>query len=156
MGKALFYHLTQAAVDVTLTTLVSKAMEQGWNVQIRGREVERLEWLDQKLWLSGGEDGFLPHGVSGGPQDADQPVLLTTGSENANGAVYLVSIDGAEISAKEVQSSERGVILFDGHDEEAVAHARVQWKSLTDAGCAAEYWSEETGRWQKKAEKAGT
>ncbi len=156
MGKALFYHLTRAPVDVTLATLAGKAIEQGWNVLVRGREPERMEWLDQKLWLSGGEDSFLPHGLSGGPQDADQPVLLTTGPENANGAVYLVSIDGAEIGAEEVQSAERGVILFDGHDEAAVAHARVQWKSLTDAGCAAEYWSEETGKWQKKAEKTGT
>jgi DNA polymerase-3 subunit chi len=24
---------------------------------------------------------------------------------------------------------------------------------LTDAGCQAQYWSEETGRWQKKAQK---
>jgi len=30
--------------------------------------------------------------------------------------------------------------------------ARAQWRSLTGAGIAAEYWSEESGRWQKKAE----
>ncbi|MCW8843703.1 MAG: DNA polymerase III subunit chi, partial [Rhodobacteraceae bacterium] len=33
---------------------------------------------------------------------------------------------------------------------------RGQWKSLTDAGCAAQYWSEESGRWEKKAEKAAS
>ena len=33
-----------------------------------------------------------------------------------------------------------------------MAHARGQWKALTGAGCAAEYWSEESGRWEKKAE----
>jgi len=153
MGKALFYHLTHASLDVTLTTLASKAIEQGWNVLVRGRTADRMDWLDQKLWQSGGDIGFLAHGLAGGAQDADQPILLTTDSENGNEAVYLVSIDGAEISAEEVQSAERGVILFDGHDDVAVAHARVQWKSLTDAGCAAEYWSEDAGRWQKKAEK---
>lgn len=153
MGKALFYHLTRAPVEVTLTTLAGKAMQQGWNVLVRGRDKDRIDWLDQKLWLTGGDESFLPHGVSGGPQDADQPVLLTTGAENANAASYIVSVDGADITASEVQSAERGVILFDGHDEAAVAHARTQWKTLTDAGCAAEYWSEETGRWQKNAEK---
>jgi DNA polymerase-3 subunit chi len=30
--------------------------------------------------------------------------------------------------------------------------ARRQWKTLTEAGCAAQYWSEESGRWQKKAD----
>lgn len=155
MGKALFYHLTRAPVEVTLTTLAGKAMEQGWNVLIRGRDQDRLEWLDQKLWQAGGDEGFFPHGLAGGSHDVDQPVLLTTSAENTNAAVYLVSVDGADISAEEVQTAQRGVILFDGHDEAAVAHARVQWKALTDAGCAAEYWSEESGRWEKKAEKKG-
>ena len=82
--------------------------------------------------------------------------MLSTLAENANGSVYLMSLDGAEISAEEVAKAERGVILFDGHDPDAVAHARTQWKALTDAGCAAEYWSEETGRWEKKAEKAAS
>lgn len=153
MGKALFYHLTRDPVEVTLTTLITKAMAQGWNVLIRGRDPQRMEALDQRLWQSGGEEGFLPHGLAGGAQDADQPVLLCSGPGNGNDAVYLVSIDGADISVDELRSAERGVILFDGHDEAALAHARGQWKSLTEAGCAAEYWSEESGRWQKKAEK---
>ena len=153
MGKALFYHLTQNPVEVTLTKLAGLAMGQGWNVLVRVRDPGRVDWLDQKLWLMGGDESFLPHGTSGGPHDADQPILLTTELENANGAVYVMSVDGAEISFDEVQAAERGVILFDGHDPDAVAHARTQWKALIDAGCAAEYWSEETGRWEKKAEK---
>ncbi|SHJ20059.1 DNA polymerase III, chi subunit [Shimia gijangensis] len=153
MGKALFYHLTRHPVEVTLTTLVGKALEQGWQVLVRGRDAERMDWLDQKLWQTGGDEGFLPHGLAGGPHDSDQPILLTTAPDNTNNAVYLVSIDGAEITRDEVQKAERGVILFDGHDAAALAHARTQWKTLTDAGCPAEYWSEETGRWEKKAEK---
>jgi len=154
MGKALFYHLTRDPVEVTLTKLAGLAIGQGWNVLVRARDAGRIDWLDQKLWLMGGDESFLPHGVAGGPNDADQPILLSSGDENANGAVYVMSLDGAEISAEEVAKAERGVILFDGHDPDAVAHARVQWKTLTDGGCAAEYWSEETGRWEKKAEKA--
>ncbi|WP_372887872.1 DNA polymerase III subunit chi [Shimia sp.] len=153
MGRALFYHLTRASVDSTLATLAGRALEQGWNVLVRGTEAARIDWLDQRLWLAGGEAGFLPHGIAGGAQDGDQPILLTTEQGNANGALYLVSIDGAEITADEIAAAERGVILFDGHDEAAVAHARQQWKSLTGAGCAAEYWSEDSGRWQKMAEK---
>jgi len=56
------------------------------------------------------------------------------------------------VSAEEVQALERVCILFDGRDEAALQAARSQWKALTAAGCAAQYWSEESGRWQKKAE----
>jgi DNA polymerase-3 subunit chi len=47
---------------------------------------------------------------------------------------------------------ERVCILFDGNDDAAVQVARGQWKALTGAGCAAQYWSEAGGRWEKKAE----
>jgi DNA polymerase IIIc chi subunit len=46
------------------------------------------------------------------------------------------------------------MILFDGHDPGAVQAAREQWKTLTGAGLAAKYWSEESGRWEMKAEGA--
>ncbi len=111
-----------------------------------------MAWLDEKLWL-GPEDGFLPHGIAGGPADADQPVLLTTAADLPNGAVCLMTVDGAEVSKDEVQAMERVCVLFDGNDPAAVQAARVQWKTLTDAGCSAQYWSEESGRWEKKAEK---
>ena len=78
-------------------------------------------------------------------------MLLTTGAA-ANDPACVMTIDGAEISAGEVQALERVCILFDGNDESAVQAARVQWKTLTGAGCGAKYWSEETGRWQMKAE----
>jgi DNA polymerase III subunit chi len=56
------------------------------------------------------------------------------------------------VAPEEVAAMERVCILFDGNDEAAVAQARGQWKALTGAGCAAAYWSEESGRWEKKAE----
>jgi DNA polymerase-3 subunit chi len=46
----------------------------------------------------------------------------------------------------------RVCILFDGNDDAALDTARGQWKALTRAGCSAQYWSEESGRWEKKAE----
>jgi DNA polymerase-3 subunit chi len=36
-----------------------------------------------------------------------------------------------------------------------VARARDQWRGLTRAGIAAQYWSEESGSWVKKAETGG-
>ncbi len=154
MGAVYFYHLTRNPADVTLVSLLGKAREQGWRVLVRAMETQRLEWLDQKLWLAGGEESFLAHGLAGGPYDQDQPVLLTTAVNNEIAADCVMSIDGAEISPDEINGCARACILFDGHDEGALQHARGQWKTLTDAGCAAQYWSEESGRWEKKAEKA--
>ena len=154
MGAAFFYHLTRGPLEATLPMLLEKSRAAGWRVAVRGTDPARIAWLDEKLWLQG--DGeFLPHGVAGGEFDADQPVLLTTGREVPNGAACLMSIDGAEVAPDEVGGMERVCILFDGNDAAAVERARAQWKALTGAGCAAAYWSEESGRWEKKAESAG-
>jgi DNA polymerase-3 subunit chi len=112
-----------------------------------------MDTLDEALWLQGGDEAFLPHGRAGEPHEADQPILLTTGADMPNGATCLMSVAGADVSPGEVQSLDRVCVIFDGNDEAAVAHARTQWKALTDAGCAAQYWSEQSGKWEKKADK---
>ena len=148
MGAAYFYHLTERPLEATLPVLVSKALEAGWRVAVRGRDAALLERLDRQLWQG---EGFLPHGMAGGPHDADQPVLLTMG-DAGNGAACLMSVGGAEVSAEEVKTQERVCILFDGADASALEHARGQWRSLTEAGAVAQYWAEESGRWVKKAD----
>ena len=151
MGAAYFYHLTQRPLEATLPMLLGKARDAGWRVAVRGTDPTRMDWLDQKLWL-GPEEGFLPHGLAGGPHDAAQPVLLTVGSEAANAPHCLMTVDGADVTPQEVQSLERVCVLFDGNDPQAVEVARGQWRGLTGAGCSAQYWSEQSGRWEKKAE----
>ncbi|MFD2738781.1 DNA polymerase III subunit chi [Sulfitobacter aestuarii] len=151
MGAAFFYHLTRRSLAETLAKLLEKSLANGWRVQVRGRDLAGLEALDQALWLRP-EESFLPHGMAGGAHDADQPVLLGTGAELSNGACCIMAVQGAEVSAEEVAALERVCILFDGEDAEAVARARNQWKALTGAGARAQYWSEESGRWEKKAE----
>ncbi|MCQ0092774.1 DNA polymerase III subunit chi [Roseovarius sp. M141] len=153
MGVAYFYHLTRAPLEATLPMLLEKARGAGWRVAVRGREAAHLDTLDEALWLAGGDDGFLPHGRAGQPHEADQPILLTTLADMPNGATCLMAVDGADVAPDEVTRLDRVCVLFDGNNDAAVAHARVQWEALTDAGCAAQYWSEASGRWEKKAEK---
>ncbi|WP_460273663.1 DNA polymerase III subunit chi [Celeribacter sp. ULVN23_4] len=148
MGAVYFYHLTQAPLVETLGTLAEKSLQAGWRVEVRGRSEQMLQALDQALWL---REGFLPHGVAGGPHDAAQPILFTTG-HGGNAASCVMSVGGADLTAEEIAALDRACILFDGYDPDAVQHARVQWKTLTDAGAEAQYWSEESGRWEKKAE----
>ena len=151
MGDAYFYHMIRSPLEETLPALLGKALDAGWRVVVRGSDEARLDWLDQRLWL-GPDDGFLPHGRAGGPHDADQPVLLTSGADVPNGAACLVSVDGAEIQADEVAAATRAMVLFDGNDPAAVEMARGQWRALTAAGAKAKYWSQESGRWEMKAE----
>jgi DNA polymerase-3 subunit chi len=153
MGAVFFYHLTRHPLEVTLRVLLEKSLAAGWRVAVRGRTDDMLDRLDQQLWVQP-EEGFLPHGRAGGAHDADQPVLLTTG-QATNAPTCLISVEGALISAEEAAPLQRAMILFDGHDAGAVQVAREQWKALTGAGAAAQYWSEESGRWEKKAESGG-
>ena len=150
MGAAFFYHLTETPLEATLPTLLSRCRQQGWRVAIRGRDAARLDWLDEKLWQG---DGFLPHGRAGGPHDADQPILLTDRADAPNGPACVMTIDGADVAPDEVAALERTCILFDGHDPAAVETARAQWRTLTAAGAAAQYWAQDGGRWTKKAEQ---
>jgi DNA polymerase III subunit chi len=153
MGTVMFFHQTRTSPADTLAVNLPRALGQGWRVMVRGTVAETLDKLDADLWLKGGDDSFLPHGREGGPQDADQPVLLGLGAP-VNGAKVLALIDGAIADDAELAGMERVWILFDAADDARVAAARGQWKALTEAGHAAQYWSEEGGRWEKKAESA--
>ena len=151
MGEVYFYHLTFRPLERVLPKLLEQARSVGWRVTVRGVDAERMKWLDEKLWL-GEKDTFLAHGRAGGPYDAAQPILLTTESEVPNDAACIISIDGAEVTSDEVQRFERVCILFDGNDRSAMTVARTQWRTLSEAGCKALYWSQESGTWKKKAE----
>lgn len=148
----MFYHLTRSTVEETMATLLPRALTQGWRVMVRGRQQDTLDRLDQALWL-GPEDGFLPHGLQGGPHDADQPILLGTGAIT-NDARALMLVESAITTAAEAAPLERVWVIFDGADQVALTAARALWTALTGAGLAAQYWSEESGRWEKKTEKA--
>lgn len=152
MGNALFYHLTRSPAERLLPALIGKAREAGWRIELRGTDAARMARLDEMLWQG---DGFLPHGMAGGPHDARQPVLLThqppaEGAAAPNGPACVMALDGAEVAASECAALDRICIIFDGGDAAATNRARDQWRSLTGAGIAAEYWSEDDGRWQRK------
>ena len=151
MGTVMFYQLLRSAPEDTLAVNAPRALAQGWRVMVRGTDPAALDRLDAALWLKGGDEGFLPHGLEGGPQDAEQPMLIGLGAP-ANGAKVLALVDGAGSEDAEIATMERVWVLFDGNDDTRLQAARGQWKAMTAAGHAAQYWSEDTGRWEKKAE----
>ncbi|MEP3440030.1 DNA polymerase III subunit chi [Sulfitobacter sp.] len=151
MSVAMFYQLREKTLVDTLRMLLGKSLAAGWRVSVRGTNMPGLQALDAALWL-GPEDSFLPHGLEGGESDALQPVLLGTGDSPANAPQCMMAVHSAAVSAQDVAGMERVCILFDGYDEEELAHARSQWSALKAAGAKAQYWAEEDGSWVKKAE----
>ena len=149
MGNALFYHLTRSNAETLVPQLLGKALAAGWRVELRGANAARMEALDGALWQ---KEGFLPHGLAGGPHDARQPVILRAadGPPASNAPDCLMALDGAEVTAAEAQALTRTCIIFDGNDGMALDRARDQWRALTSGGVPAEYWSEAGGRWEKK------
>ncbi|MDO5606612.1 MAG: DNA polymerase III subunit chi [Paracoccus sp. (in: a-proteobacteria)] len=150
MGNALFYHLTRSRAEALLAQLLPRALDAGWRVEVRAEGGgERLAALDAALWQP---EGFLPHGLAGGPHDTRQPVLLRSPDQPpaANGPACLMVLDGAAISTAEAGDMARICVIFDGSDPAAVDRARDQWRGLSEAGIAAEYWSEAGGRWERK------
>ena len=147
MGAALFYHLTRSPAEALVPSLIGKSRAAGWRVELRGTDADRMAALDELLWQA---EGFLPHGLAGGPHDALQPVLLTTGGAGV-GADCLIALEGAAVDPAECAPAQRVCIVFDGNDPAAVEGARAQWRALAGAGVSAEYWSEAAGKWERKA-----
>ena len=148
-GDVWFYHLERTSLDQALPELLEKTLARGWKALVRGGSRERVEHLDGWLW-SYRDDSFLPHGVDQEPLAERQPILITTGMENANNADALFLIDGAEPG--DVSAYERCVLLFDGRDEAALAAARGLWSGFKQAGATVSYWRQaETGGWRKEA-----
>lgn len=149
MTEVLFYHLENHPLERVIPVLLEKTLERGWKAVVESGSTERAEALDTLLW-TWRDDSFLPHGVAGQPHDARQPVLITTASDNPNGANVRFYVDRAVPS--DITGYERVVYLFSGQDPDAVAEARVAWKALSNADNAVTYWQQDPGgRWVKKA-----
>jgi DNA polymerase-3 subunit chi len=154
MSEIHFYHLQIHPLDRALPKLLEKSLERDWHVCLQMRTTEKCAALNELLW-NVGEDGFLPHGTA---EDGDvefQPIYLTMGSENPNGAQIRFFVECAQIApalAASAEPYERLVIMFDGNDENELNDARAQWKALKDTGLPMSYFQQtESGGWEKKA-----
>jgi DNA polymerase III subunit chi len=150
MTEVLFYHLQRQPLEKVLPTLLEKSLERGWRALVRATTDERLAALDDHLWTYA-DESFLAHGTEREADASEQPVVLTLSERNVNGAAVLFLVEGAPIP-EDASGYQRLVLLFDGNDEDALAAARAQWKTVKSAGHDATYWQQDArGRWEKKA-----
>ena len=124
--------------------MLERSLARGWRVVLRCGSEAGMAGLDAALWTYR-DDAFLPHGTAAAGQAARQPVYLTLGEENPNGANVLMLVDGARATPAEMAGFERTCLIFDGGDAEAVAAARGDWRAVVAAGLPAIYWAREQG-----------
>lgn len=148
MAEILFYHLETRPLEAVIPQLLEKTIERGWRAVVECGSRERAEALDAQLWTFR-DDGFVPHGLAGDGNDALQPIILTTETDNPNGANVRFFVDRAVPQSPE--DYQRIVFLFSGLDPDAVAEARLAWRALKP-GNEVSYWQQEPdGRWVNKA-----
>lgn len=149
MTEVLFYHLTEKTLAQTLPGLLEKCEAKGWRSVVQAGNQITLDVLDRLLWTNKAES-FLAHSKANNETAKDQPIWLTLDEQNLNGAQIRFMVDGA--TPPELGEYERGVYIFDGHNEAALSHARERWKIEKAAGHAVTYWQQNgNGGWEKKA-----
>ncbi|MCY4237194.1 MAG: DNA polymerase III subunit chi [Rhodospirillaceae bacterium] len=147
-----FYHLLRTSLEEALPRLLIKTLDRGKRAVVKASSPNRIKQLDDALWnWSPGprDSSFLPHGTENDGHSDRQPIWLTHGDDNPNKADFLFLTDGADCGA--ISDYARCFNLFDGRDDEAVAHARNQWKDWINAGHHLIYWQQGDRGWEKKA-----
>jgi len=130
-----FYHLLEDRVERVLPRLCEKLLANGEKLVVTAGE-DQIDRLDALLWTWSAES-FLPHGREG----ADQPILLTTEAQPANGANTIALADG--VWREEALAFDRILFLF---DETQRAAARETWCGLK--GVETHYWKRgDKGHW---------
>ncbi len=149
MTEVLFYHLTESTLEDSLPGLLERSVGRGWRAVVQTGSEDRRDALDTHLWTFR-DDAFLAHATDREPYPAEQPVLLTTGEGNPNGAKIRFLVDGAV--PPDLSAYDRAVFLFDGHDAGQLESARAHWKAMKAAGHAVTYWQQTADRrWERKA-----
>ena len=148
MSEIAFYHLQRSPLEAVLPRLLEKTLAAGKRAVVVAGSPQRVEALNVVLWTYG-QNSWLPHGSSRDGSADEQPVWLTDGEDNPNGASFLFLTDS---STGPVADYERCFDLFDGNDTTAVDAARERWKAYKAAGHAVTYWQQsDAGKWEKKA-----
>ena len=149
MADIAFYHLMRMPLDQALPKLLGRVLSTGGRALVLCGSEERVAALDTALWVCPDPD-WLPHGTKASGHPTMQPIWLTTeDAPAANGARFLVLVDGAD--STRLADYDRVLDLFDGLDPEAVVAARRRWSAAKAAGHALSYWQQGDRGWEKKA-----
>ena len=147
MTEIRFYHLETQTMEQALPGLLAKALGTGQRILVKASSESAVEKLNEYLWTYN-PDSFLPHGSSNDGFAADQPIWITAGEENPNGAQILILTQGAGTETPEQFSL--CCELFDGGNDEALQQARARWAAYKQKGLTLTYWQQTAKGWEKK------
>ena len=108
-----FYQLGASSPESVIAAIAGRLLGEGEKLLIVAADEGLLARLDRQLWDQGAT-GFLPHGISGGSDDARQPILLSSAVDAPNLARNLLIADGEWRDA--ALGFERAFFLFDSGD----------------------------------------
>lgn len=149
MAEVSFYHVTRQEPLQALARLMEKVHGQTLRAVIRARDEGRVKEVDSYLWTYN-PASFLPHGTADSSQPDMQPLYITAGDENPNGAKVLTLLDN--VLPEDLSGYERVLYLFDGQDENQTGTARDHWKLLKSGGHSLAYWEQQDGGgWKRSA-----
>ena len=141
-----FYQLAGTPAEQVIASIAEKVLDGEGRLLIVAEDEGFLARLDRLLWDQA-PTSFLPHGLSGGSDDARQPILLSTSPDAPNQARNMLIADGTWREA--ALTYDRSFYLFDG---ETLEGARLAWKLLAGReGVERRYWARESGKWVRKS-----
>jgi len=141
-----FYQLAGTPAEQVIASLAQKVLAADGRLLVIAEDEPFLAKLDRMLW-DAGASSFIPHGLAGGPDDARQPVLLSTSPDAPNQARNMLIADGTWREA--ALTYDRGFYLFDNNTLEG---ARLAWKLLAGRDAVERrYWAQVDGRWKQQA-----
>ena len=144
--QANFRNLAGRPLELLVAHLAAEYLDMGTKVLIRAPTAERIKALDQALWTFD-PASFLPHGTEEAGRAEGQPVLLTTGEGNPNGATALLLVD--HTVAPEDPDWHSVDYIFERNDPTAREAARQQWRIWKEQGHEPVYWQAEAQGWQR-------
>lgn len=148
MAEVFFYHLTTTSIEATLPALLEKTLERDFRALVVASE-ERLGKLEAHLWTYRAES-FLPHGLEKDKYSENQPILLSDKITLINKANICFLLDGQALP-DDYDSFKRICILFSDDNEDELAHARLQWRTVKLTSAEAAYYKQnDNGGWDKK------
>lgn len=141
-----FYQLGGMPLEQVIAAISEKLLAQNARLLIVAEDEAMLARLNRMLWDQG-PTSFIPHGMAGDPDDARQPILLTSSPDAPNQARNMLIADGRWREA--ALNYDRAFHLF---DENNVEDARLAWKLLAGReDVERRYWRREDGRWVQAA-----
>ena len=137
-----FYQLGSSTAEQVISSIADKLLAQDARLLVIAEDEGLLARLDRLLW----DQGFLPHGIAGGSDDARQPILLSKNPDAPNRARNMLIADGHWRDA--ALTYDRAFYLFDAASLDG---ARLAWKLLAGReGVERRYWAQSDGKWIQK------